>query len=200
MSGGQGYSNNQNNQRGYNNGFNNNNNCQTNLPKEALPPMTHESKPDKQNRIKIEWMQGRAANWKGESEKVAVYDDTAKEGNLQNLTEYREILIDYPYLQKDNEATTAYRIFKRCLKGSAKNSWSRAVAGVNGGLIDTNNRLNKVVTQTTEAILGTNTYDNQVKYLNTTKKPRKLSVDEWMQRIQNINLHLVNMEDGARIY
>ena len=87
-----------------------------------------------------------------------------------------------------------------CLKGSAKNSWSRAVAGVNGGLIDTNNRLNKVVTQTTEAILGTNTYDNQVKYLNTTKKPRKLSVDEWMQRIQNINLHLVNMEDGARIY
>ena len=44
-----------------------------------------------------------------------------------------------------------------------------------------------------------NAYDNQVKYLKTAKKPRKLSVDEWMQRIQNINLHLVNMEDGARM-
>ena len=49
------------------------------------------------------------------------------------------------------------------------------------------------------AILGTNAYDNQIEYLKTTKKPKKLSADEWMRRIQNINLHLVNMEEDAQM-
>ena len=89
--------------------------------------MTYESKPDKQNRIKIEWTTGRGANTRTASEKVAVYDNTAKEDYLRTLAEFKEILIDYAYLCADNEATIACRIFKRCLKGSAKNSCSRAV-------------------------------------------------------------------------
>ena len=56
-------------------------------------------------------------------------------------------------------------------------------------------RLLEVVEDTTKAILGMNAYDNQVEYLKTMKKPRKLSVDEWMRRIQNINFYLVNMEN-----
>ena len=222
MSGGRGYSNN-NNRNNRNNGnggyrnnynsgrgsrrnrFNNNNgnnnrnnrNNNNNLPEEALPPMTYESKPDKQNRTKIKWTHGRGANPTTESEKIAVYDDTAKEDFLRTLAEYREVLIDYPHLQQDANATTACRIFKRCLKGSAKNSCSRAVATVNGGVIDTNARLETVVEETTSMILGLNAYDNQLEYLKTTKKPRKLSVEEWMRRIQNINLHMVNMENGA---
>ena len=105
MSGGRGYSNlnsNRNNQRGYNNGYNNNdrgrgfrrnkynnnnnsnnrnnnNNSRNNLPKEALPPITYEAKQDKQNQIKIKWTTRRGATTLSGSEKVAVYDNTAKE-------------------------------------------------------------------------------------------------------------------------
>ena len=224
MSGGRGYSNiNRNNQRGYYNSngynknggrgrgfrqnrYNNNNqsnnknkNNKNNLPKEALPPMTYEAKPDKQNRIKIIQTHGRAATATTESEKIAVYDDTAKEDYLRTLAEYREILLDYPHLQTDLEATTTCRILKRCLKGSAKNSCSRVVAGVNNGVIDTNEVLKLVIEETTSAILGLNAHDNQIEYLRTAKKPRKLSVEQWMRRIQNINLHLVNMEKGAKL-
>ena len=105
MSGGRGFSNNRNNQRGYNGGYNNNNggrgrgfrknrfnnnsynnnnwnnhnNNKNNLPEEALPPMTYDAKPDKQNRVKVEWTHGRTTNAQTESEKIAVYDDTATE-------------------------------------------------------------------------------------------------------------------------
>ena len=119
-------------------------------------------------------------NPKTESEKVAVYDNTAKEDYLRTLAEYEGILIDNPYLQNDAEATTTCRIFKRCLESSTKNSCSRAVADINNGAIDTNDHLNDVITKTTGAILGMSAYDNQVKYIKTTKKPRKLSVDELM--------------------
>lgn len=213
MSGGRGFLNNRNNQRCYSNhnnnnnsrgqGFrrnntynNNNSNSRNDLPKEALPPLTYKAKPDRRNRTKIEWTYGNART---ESEEVAVYDDTAKEDYLRTLAEYREILIDYPYLQSDNEATTACRIFKKCLKGSAKNSYSRAVAKINGGVIDTNSALENVIEETTNSILGLNAHSNQIEYLKTTKKPKNLSVDEWMRRIQNINLHLANMENGARL-
>ena len=136
MSGGRGYSNNRGNGRGYgrfnnnnnnsgrgrgfrrnrfnNNNNNRNNNKNNNLPDEALPPLTYDAKPDKQNRVKVEWKYGRGVNLRRESEKIAVYDDTAKEDYLRTLAEYREILIDYPYLAEDGEATTACRIFKKC--------------------------------------------------------------------------------------
>ena len=124
--------------------------------------MTYDTTPDKQNRIKIEWNRGRTANARTESEKVAVYDDTTKEDYLQTLAEYKEILINYLYLQQDDKTTTACRSFKGCFKGTAKNSCSRAVAGTNNRVIDTNERLNEVVTETTDAIIGTNAYDNQI--------------------------------------
>ena len=226
MSGGRGFSNNQNNNRRYNNRYNNhnnnsgrgrgfrrrnrynnnnsnnrnnNNNNRNNVPDEAAPPLTYEAKPDKQNRIKIEWTHGRGVNARTESEKISEYDDTAKEDYLRTLAQFREILLDYPYLQSDNEAPTACQIFKRCLKGSAKESCSRTVAGINGGTIDTNVRLEEVVEETTNRILGRNAYDNQIEYLRTSKKSRKLTVNEWMRRIQNINLHLVNMDRDATL-
>ena len=217
MSGGRGFLNNQNNNQGHYNGrynnnnngrgrgfrrvnkYNNNNNNRNNVPDEAAPPLTYDAKPDKQNRIKIEWTHGRGVNARTESEKVAEYDDTAKEDYLRTLAQFKEILLDYPYLQSNNEAPTACRIFKRCLKGSAKESYSRAVAGVNRGTINTNLQLEEVVEEITNRILGRNAYDNQIEYLRTTKKPRKLTVNEWIQRIQNINLHLVNMERDATL-
>ena len=101
-----------------------------------------------------------------------MYDDTAKKDYVRTLAEYKEILIDYPYLQQDDEATIAWQIFKQCLKGAAKNSCSRAVAGTNNSVINMNEQLKEVVTETTEAILGMNAYDNQIEYLKTTKKPR----------------------------
>ena len=92
----------------YNNLNNNNkNNNNNNVLEEALPPTTYDTKPDKQNQIKIEWTQGRTSNARTESEKAAVYDDTAKKDYVRTLAEYKEILIDYPYLQQDDEATIA---------------------------------------------------------------------------------------------
>ena len=85
------------------------------------------------------------------------------------------------------------------MKGSEKNSCSRAVAGINGDVIDTNASLKEVNEATTSAILGLNAHDNLIEYLKTTKKPKKLSVDEWILCIQNINLHLVNIANGTRL-
>ena len=152
--------NNRNQNQNQNNYNNNNNNI--NLPEEALPPMTYEAKPDKQNRMKIKWTHGQGANLRTENEKLAVYDDTANGDYLRTLAEYREVLINYPHLQQDANATTACRIFKKCLKGSAKNSCSRAVATMNGSIIDTNAHLEVVIEETTSTILGINAYDNQL--------------------------------------
>ena len=219
MSGGRGYSNGRGNGRGYgrfgnnnsNNGrgrgfrrsrFNNNNNRNSNknndLPKEALLPLTYETKPDKQIRTKIEWQHGRGSNSRTESEKISVYDDTAKEDYLRTLAGYREILNDHPYLKEDDEATTACRIFKKCLKGAARDSASEAISEINDGTIDSNEALEEVISATTNAILGNHAYDNQVEYLRNTKKPKKLTADDWMRRIRNINMHLANMGEDAR--
>ena len=105
MSGGRGFSNNRNTNRGnyngrynnnnngrcrgfrrgnkYNNNNNNdnnntNNNNRNNVPDETAPPLTYDTKPDKQNCIKIKWTHGKGVNARTESEKVAEYNDTAK--------------------------------------------------------------------------------------------------------------------------
>ena len=154
---------------------------------------------DKQNRIKIEWTHARTATTQTESKKVAVYDNTTKEAFLRTLAENKEILIDFPYLQNDNEATTPCWIFKQFLKGSEKNSCSWAVAGINGDVIDTNASLKDVKEATTSAILGLDAHNNQIEYLKSTKKPKMLSVDEWIWCVQNINLHLVNIANDTRL-
>ena len=216
MSGGRGYSNNgRGNGRGYGrfnnnnnnsgrgrgfrrNRFNNNNNNRSNknnnVPNESLPPLTYDTKPDKQIRTKVEWQHGRNSNIRTESEKIAVYEDTAKEDYLRTLAAYREILNDYPYLKEDEEAATACRIFKKCLKGAARDSVSQAISETNEGTIDTNEALEDVIWETTHAILGNYAHDKQVEYLKATKKPRKLTVDEWLRRIRNINTQLENMD------
>ena len=72
--------------------------------------MTYDTKSDKQNRVKIKWTHRRGANLKNEIEKVDVYDDTAKEDYLQTLAEYQEILVNYPNLQVDEQATVAWTL------------------------------------------------------------------------------------------
>ena len=61
--------------------------------------MTYDAKPDKQNRVKVEWTHEITTNAPTKSEKIAVYNDTAKEDYLRTLAEYKEIIIDYPYFQ-----------------------------------------------------------------------------------------------------
>jgi len=38
--------------------------------------------------------------------------------------------------------------------------------------------------------LGVNALDNQIEYLKETKKPEKMSVKQWINRIKNINSYL----------
>ena len=81
---------------------------------------------------------------------------------MRTLAEFKEILINYPYLTQDGEATMTCQIFKKCLKGSVKNLPSRAVVERNQDIINTNETLDEVVQETTSAIPGINAYDNQV--------------------------------------
>ena len=51
--------------------------------------------------------------------------------------------------------------------------------------------------ETSKEILGQDAFDNQMEYLKKTKKPKKLSVDEWLKSIRNINgaLPYINMDE-----
>ena len=66
-------------------------------------------------------------------------------------------------------------------------------------MTETYKQMLEVVAETTDTILEANVDDNQLEYLKTTKMLRILMVDEWMKSIQNINLHLVTIEEGARM-
>ena len=50
------------------------------------------------------------------------------------------------------------------------------------------------IDSTTAEVLGHNAFENQMEYLKKTKKPKKISVDNWLRRIRNINFSISTID------
>ena len=82
------------------------------------------------------------------------------------------------------------------MKGEAKVTFNKKIKELENGLTEMGTLLN-VLSKTSKEILGQDAYDNQMEYLKKAKKPKKLNVDKWIERIRNINgaLPYINMDE-----
>ena len=181
---GRGRRNNQNNGNNQRN-RNRNNNGEV-LPELAPPPLVYNAKPDKQIRQKIEW---RRANTKS-CEKLPIYDDTTAKDYIRTVRAFLNLKRDYVYLGQDTGAAIAAQVFRKCLQGSALNSFLEAIDALGPNGVTTIAELETAMNSTTEEVLGHDAFENQMEYLKRTKKPKKMSVDDWMRRIRNINFSI----------
>ena len=151
--------------------------------------MTYETKKDTQIRLKITWTVGGTEY----SEKVPIYADTNPEDFIRTVSDFRILLDDNPStLGANRYAGVASTVFRKMLKDSARTTYTGIVndlpeptAGQHR--VSDQETLEETIAEATRAILGQSAYNNQIDYLRLTKKPKKLSIDEWMRRIKNIN-------------
>ena len=90
---------------------------------------------------------------------------------------------DYIYLGEDGGAATAAQVFRKCLQGSALNSFLEAMDAMGNNGITMIAKLEMAIDSTTTEVLGHDAFENKIEYLKKTKKPKKMSVDDWMRRI-----------------
>ena len=109
---------------------------------------------------------------------------------MRKLIEFRSLLDDYEELKEDAKESIITRMFKKILKSSAKISFMANIKSLEESEKDTYEGVKDAIKATSKEILGNDAYDNQVEYLKKTKKPRKMSVDEWLKKVQNINFAL----------
>ena len=130
------------------------------------------------------------------SEKLPVYDDTAAEDYIRSIKEFFTILEDDERLKEDDNVKETSNFFRKMMKGEARATYTEKIDELPNGLTDIDALL-EVLNNTSIEILGQDAFDNQIEYLKKTKKPKKLSVDEWLKRIRNINgaLPYINMDE-----
>ena len=92
-------------------------------------------------------------------------------------------------LKTQKPTTGALTVLRRMFKGNSKQTLNRIIQrceGLTDGVPADEAQLKQIVSKFTSQILGSEAYENQLTYLKTVKKPRKLEVFEWLTRIQNI--------------
>ena len=173
-----------NNNRGKRNFKNNNNLAKIET---IPPPLTYEVKADEQKRVLIEW-KGHA-NKKG-SEKLPIFNDTNREDFVRTMVEFYECYDMNSELKNQVPTTGALSVLRRMFKGNSKQTLNRILQRFDGlndeGIPRGRQQLKALVSKFASQILGSEAYENQLTYLKTIKKPRKLEVFEWLTRIQNI--------------
>jgi hypothetical protein len=134
-----------------------------------------------------------------ERTKINVYEDGNDEEYLNMIKDFQNYLETFEIWANANAARIVYRNFRRCLSGAAKDLWDDL-----NTIAEDEERdeltFNEHIEQLTSAVLGAEAFENQKDYLKSTRKPDKMSVKDWINRIKNINSYLPLMEPEARSF
>eukprot|EP00957_Ditylum_brightwellii_P123746 9433731-Ditylum_brightwellii.AAC.1 len=121
--------------------------------------------------------------------------------NGESEEQYLHVLREFDNtITKAGIATNAraqdiYITFLEVLQGDAQDKWDKTL--VDNLIPDVNETLDTFLTCRAvlmSTILEEDAAENQVQYLQNTKKPRRLKVKQWIKRMQAINSYLPLME------
>jgi hypothetical protein len=126
-----------------------------------------------------------------EKTKINVYEDGTDEQYLKMIKEFQNYLQTFEIWENENAGRIVYRNFRRCISGATKDLWDE-ISASDQTAVEDRTELNFGVSldKLTRAVLGVDALDNQIEYLKETKKPEKMSVKQWINRIKNINSYL----------
>jgi hypothetical protein len=130
-------------------------------------------------------------------ENMVVFEDGTPEEILKLVREFQNLVDTYdlwhvaPTVARS--AVIVYADFRRCLKGNAREIWDVIV----GNQPRTAAQFQVQLKQLIKKHIGQNALQNQILYLETTKKPENMSVLQWINRINNINVCLPLMAENA---
>ena len=161
-------------------GFNNRNNR---LPELAPPPLTYENYKDRQKRIKLTFTLARMEH----KVELPIFDDTNAADYLRTLKEYHNLLRRFPQLTTDGNAAISHHLMLGALRGEAQSAYIDECEAYEDETPSTIAEFGEAVNATSQAVLGVESYNNQITYLKKTKKPANLSVDDWFRKIKTIN-------------
>ena len=126
-------------------------------------------------------------------ESIEVYEEGNNEQLLRIVRDFKNFVDTYDLFTELNE-TSVYAKFRRVLKEDTKDTWDELIHGET--LSEANFDTHLVDLDTDE--LGTEAFKDQVKYLRKTKKPRSLTLKNWMKRVKSLNSYLPLLKAGDK--
>jgi hypothetical protein len=119
-------------------------------------------------------------------ENMVVFEDGTPEEMLKLVREFQNLVDTYdlwhiaPTVARS--AVIVYSDFRRCLRGNAREIWDVIIANQPRTAAQFQVQLKQLI----KKHIGQNALQNQVLYLETTRKPESMSVLQWINRINNI--------------
>ena len=144
---------------------------------------------DKVSKIKQEF---KLANNEIVKLEIPKYNNENDEYLLLTLREFNDMVTTYDLFTLLN-AAKVYDRFRRCLGGDALDTWNSLILG------NTKSAANFKTAQIelVETLIGDEAYDEQVGYLQDTRKPHDMEVHKWIQRMKTINSYLPTLSNGS---
>ena len=123
---------------------------------------------------------------------IPIYTDEDDECLLETLREFENVTSTYELWDTETD-TIVYARFRRCLIGSARDSWDAIIEGQ----VKTQENFDEAILSLSEEVIGLDAEENQKEYLKNTPKPSNMSVKNWIRRIKHINSLIRLMGEGA---
>ena len=127
--------------------------------------------------------------------KVPMYENEGPEHFIRTVREFNDMIFRYAMLPQN--PINVYEFFYDTLKGSARDSWTNALAVTPGqSALTWPIHLRDV----TRDVIGSEAYSNQREWLRSARKPRSLKAGKWVRRLKTINNYLTVMDPDRQPY
>ena len=123
------------------------------------------------------------------------YESKDPEVLLRMIRYFNNMITTYDLFNKES-APEVFSRFRRCLADNGLDTWLSIITGKNQ--IKTNFKDSLYVL--TRIPLGKDAYNDQVKYLRDTRKPRDINVTSWTRQLKTINSYLELMKKGGKAF
>jgi len=127
---------------------------------------------------------------KGIEVKIYKFSGGSEEDLLTFLHEFEEAVKSEDMLTEEY-STKIYHTFKQVIRGPAANWWECILQSRRKKLLT---KFEKEIGELTGAMLLKDPVERQIKYLQMTKKPKQLTMQEWVEQIETINEYLPRMD------
>jgi hypothetical protein len=128
-----------------------------------------------------------------------VYEDGSDEEFLKLIKEFNNYVDTYGIWDDEHATLTIYKNFRRCLAGAARELWDQI------NVIDDDKARDELtfeehLKELISMVLGEGAFCNQKEYVKKMPKPEKMTVKQWVNRIENINSYLPLMKPNTQAF
>eukprot|EP00957_Ditylum_brightwellii_P106506 8126018-Ditylum_brightwellii.AAC.1 len=104
----------------------------------------------------------------------------------------------YGWMNDADSIKLAFKLMGRVLEDSTLDTWEDRVAALCSSQMNTQLGYNKAKGEIIQKVLRTSAYNDQVRYLDKTKKPREMTCQIWIDWILTINKCLSMMKKNGQ--